>query len=758
MRRALFTAILLLTAVAAQAQQPQLRVKYRHDTNTIDLAWTQVAGASTYVVRRASSYPLWEAVTNVGNNSSLSLSLGQNTAYVFQVQALDSAGAPFGAPSAGALATTSGFTEHIMVGTPVRAAHVNELRTLVNRARTAAGLSNATWTFPTRAAGDPVKTADVAELRTALNAALQNIGQVPPAFTDPALTTSTVVRKVHVNELRTRVINWPELVVPTTATITENYFSPNGDSVKDSTRVDVAFRVTTEVSWRLNVRNAANAVVRTLTGFGTGFSFTWDGRNGSGAMQPDGTYWFDVFDVNGFATSMTTSLWATIDTAAPSATIASPAQSQTLSNMFANGSGTFTITGGVTDANLASWQLERTGNALPNVTMNSGTSPIQPTATLATWQTIPASGDPLPAGPYVLRITASDRAGNQTTLNRDVSVGHFTAALAGNHLDTTATPAQTVRYTSKVPFTLDEVVTVRRADGTVVRTLFSGSRLAGTHDDFWNGRDDAGVLLADGMYFLFAEVTANGTSFTWNQSANMLGGGFTQFEYPTCRNDANQLVPCNSSTLTFDPYRNKPLRINFCVGSGDVATGCSGGGPSKVIAKISGVNEDGGACDNHCFAEYTVGPGPQEILWYGTNRAGQYIADGPTRLLVLRGGTYPRNSVTLIGTAPKISVFDIKPMYWFNPAGPAGQDFVVDIVSPAGRALTLSAKFRNMTTLSVLRTIALAPSTATRQTLTWDGRADNQAWVAPGNYEVTLTVTDSAGGTATVKPIVAVRY
>ena len=758
MRRALPFALVLLATFAAQAQQPQLRAKYRPADNTIDLTWTQVAGASAYIVRRTSTYPAWETSTNMGNNSSMSLLLAQNTAYVFQVYAVDGNGTPVGSPSAGALVTTSGFAESVSAGTPVRAAHINELRTLVNRARAAAGLAHTTWTFPTRAAGNPVELEDVNDLRNALNGALQNIGQTPPAFTDPTLTTSTPVRKLHVNELRTRVMNWPELVVPTAATITEHYFSPNADGVKDATRVDVAFRATTEVSWRMNVRNASNAVVRSITGFGTGFSFTWDGRNTSGALQPDGTYFFDVYDVNGFSTSMTTSLWSTLDNTKPAATIASPTQAQVLSNMYANGSGTFAITGGVADANMVSWQLERTGNAQPNVTLNSGTSSIQPTATLATWVTIPSSGAPLPEGNYVLRITASDRAGNQTVLDRNVAVGHFTAELVGNQITTTATPAQTVRYTSRVPFTLHEAVTVRRADGTVVRTLFNGSRLAGTHDDFWDGRDDDGALLNDGIYYLFAVVSSNGTSFTWDQSTNMLGGGFTQYEYPTCRNDANQLVACDSSTLKFDPFRNKPLRINFCVGGGHVATGCSGGVPSKVIAKISAITEDSGTCDSNCFAEYTAGPGPQEILWYGTNRNGQYIAGGPTRLLVLRGGEYPRNAVTLSGAPLKISVSDIKPLYWFNPAGPVGLDFVVDIVSPAGRSLTLSAQFRNMTSLSVLRTITLAPSTATRRTLTWDGRADNNAWVAPGNYEVTLKVTDSGGGTATVKPIVAVRY
>jgi flagellar hook assembly protein FlgD len=759
MKRALFFALLLLLPLAVQAQQPQLRVKYRPESNFIDLCWSLVPGATSYVVRRASTWPAWEWSQNAGNQSSFGISAqAAGSAYVYQVYATDANGQLLGTPSAGALVVTSPFAEAVSIGTPVRAAHINELRTLVNRARRAAGLADATWTFPARAAGNPVEREDVTDLRTALDAALQNIGLAPPAYTDPALTAGTIVRKVHVNELRTRVMNWPELIRPVTSVVSEAYFSPNADSVKDATRVDVSFRATTEVRWRLDVRNASNAVVRSVNGLGAAFSFTWDGRNAAGAMQPDGTYTFDVYDVNGFAVPVTQGLWSVLDTTAPAAAIASPEQSQVLSNLFANGSGTVAVTGTATDTNLTNWQLLRTGNGLGDATLGSGTSAVQSGGALATWQTIPASGAPLRNGAYTLRLTVSDRAGNHSSIDRNVTVGHFTAELAGHQINTIATPAQTVRYTSFVPFTLHEVVTVRKPDGTVVRTLFSGNRTAGTHDDVWNGRDDAGTLLGDGPYSLFAAVTANGTTFTWAETNKPVGTSRTQFAYPTCRNDAGALVDCDSSTLTFDPFINKPLRINFCVGGGDVATGCTGSNPALVVAKISSATEDFGACDANCIDSFMAGSGPHEIVWYGTNRGGSYIAGTHTRLLVLRGQTYARNMVLLTGTKPKITLAEVRPLYWLNPAASGGQDFILDLVSPAGRALTVTAQFRNMETFSILRTITLPASTASRRTLNWDGRADNGAWVGPGMYEVTLKATDPLGGTATVKPIVAVRY
>jgi flagellar hook assembly protein FlgD len=39
------------------------------------------------------------------------------------------------------------------------------------------------------------------------------------------------------------------------------------------------------------------------------------------------------------------------------------------------------------------------------------------------------------------------------------------------------------------------------AAGRAVRTLVEGVELAGTHEAFWDGRDDAGEALPSGLYF-----------------------------------------------------------------------------------------------------------------------------------------------------------------------------------------------------------------------------------------------------------------
>lgn len=85
--------------------------------------------------------------------------------------------------------------------TAVRAIHLVELRAAVNAARQRAGLGAYTWS-QTIVAGVSIKGAHINELRTALDPALSAIG-VTPAYTDSGLlSANTVIRAAHIQELR----------------------------------------------------------------------------------------------------------------------------------------------------------------------------------------------------------------------------------------------------------------------------------------------------------------------------------------------------------------------------------------------------------------------------------------------------------------------------------------------------------------------------------------------------------------------------
>ena len=91
-------------------------------------------------------------------------------------------------------------------------------------------------------------------------------------------------------------------------------FSPNGDGAKDSTTVSYSLSMPADLT--VQVTDAAGAVVRTVVAAaarpaGAG-SETWDGRNDSGTVVPDGTY-----TVKATAGASTSSAGVTVDRTAP---------------------------------------------------------------------------------------------------------------------------------------------------------------------------------------------------------------------------------------------------------------------------------------------------------------------------------------------------------------------------------------------------------------------------------------------------------
>jgi flagellar hook assembly protein FlgD len=318
----------------------------------------------------------------------------------------------------------------------------------------------------------------------------------------------------------------------------------------------------------------------------------------------------------------------------------------------------------------------------------------------------------------------------------------------------------TISYTSFVPYLLTETITIYSVQtGAVVRTLVNQQRSQNTYTDVWNGRDDAGALVADGAYQYIARATSAYGTVTSDQG-NQYVGGATQLPYAKCRTAAGALVACNDSAITFDPFSNKPLRINYCVGGGDPPS-CTGSMPAIVVIKAGTSPETDTSCNvNDCIvANEYQSAGAHEVAWYGRTTSLVFLPSSPYLAVIRRDDIWPRNAVFVVGTPLTVSnVLVSSPIFtpWTGSIG--GVDVSFDAATSQSRTVAATCQFRNMTSFSILRTMALTAQPPGHLTFHWDGRADNGDWVAPAVYEITLTITDSAGSTTTVRPLVTVRY
>jgi flagellar hook assembly protein FlgD len=378
----------------------------------------------------------------------------------------------------------------------------------------------------------------------------------------------------------------------------------------------------------------------------------------------------------------------------------------------------------------------------------------------------PASGSTFPNGSTVVLCIATDSHANSVSGSFTITVtppalSDFTASQNVFQLNPAA--AGSVTYTSNVPLTLTETLTIRSdATGATVRTLVNAARTAGSYQDVWNGTNDSGQLVPDGTYRYFVTVSANGTTVTWDDGTHFMGTTQTQLPYPRCRNSSGGLVPCNDSSINFDPYTNTPLRINYCVGEGDPPA-CGGTTPYVVIIKAPTITETDPGCNYwDCVTSFYQSSGAHEQAWYGTGVNGSFLAANAVGVTVIRrNDIWPRNLTLVYGTAPAVSNFTISSPI-FNPAAApnvtSGETFSMTVMTFQARSVTLTGQFKNVSSGSVLRTFTTASQPAGQVTLSWNGRADNGAWVVPGLYEATITVTDSAGGFVVLKPLITVRY
>ena len=147
-------------------------------------------------------------------------------------------------------------------------------------------------------------------------------------------------------------------------------------------------------------------------------------------------------------------------------------------------------------------------------------APVTSRTYLGTWQD--TSWDwPAPemqSGYLSLLVTCRDAFGNTTTARSSEfsvvlsSSGTPTAGLPGAPIldgssPNPCNPGTTVRF--RLPRAQSARLDLFAADGTRIRTLADSEFTAGTHEVFWDGRDDRGRDAASGTYFL--RLTADGT-------------------------------------------------------------------------------------------------------------------------------------------------------------------------------------------------------------------------------------------------------
>jgi len=374
------------------------------------------------------------------------------------------------------------------------------------------------------------------------------------------------------------------------------------------------------------------------------------------------------------------------------------------------------------------WTLDIVNAAGATVRSWSGSSATSPATITRTWDGHGSDGRVQPGGVYQAKLRSLDAAGNSNLRTQSVRLELTPLVIASasgtSAFNPTPNTFGSARFTTSFSRLASYKLEIADAQGQIVRTITTGTNLAPAMDQFWNGKDNAGNLVAAGLYT--ATVTA--TDYLGNQSAVEL---HTVIDATLPTIDALQSLP------------GSPLQgtVHLEVGAQD-----SDAGLDHVRFMYRQVNGDetvgqwtlissmpGASPFNYDWPTVSVADGTIDLIARAADKAGNISWNAPIRTSISNQG-------------PTIGAFTSSPRA-FSPSG-----------NSANTTTTLSAALSDAAA-PIDWSIAITNASGnTVQTFAGTSDAVSQPWTgldgagqpfAEGAYTATLTATNSANQSAT---------
>jgi len=255
-------------------------------------------------------------------------------------------------------------------------------------------------------------------------------------------------------------------------------------------------------------------------------------------------------------------------------------------------------------------------------------------------------------------------------------------------------------------------------------------RKSGEYRDRWDGRNDAGRLVPDGIYYAVANYEAGGKKIRLDlrESTGGVAGNPSR----------NTLDP------SFSPFAGEPLKVDFTLEEA-----------AEVTAFIGLLSVDTRFIT--FYQRKPLGRGNHTILWNGENAEGRLVhpPDNDQFLFGIFRFSLPDNAV-LVENSVQVSELTVKPSI-FVP-GP-GKNSVIsfDVTRPAKIELVVF----NADTGTEIGRRQYKRVNAGRKRIRWDGRIKvngASTLVAPGRYRLGITAIAGSNSRSLTNYIVQQIY
>ncbi|OGO53935.1 MAG: hypothetical protein A2Z32_14160 [Chloroflexi bacterium RBG_16_69_14] len=287
------------------------------------------------------------------------------------------------------------------------------------------------------------------------------------------------------------------------STLSTSIISPNGDGRLETTTVGVAVTGHIRFGWTVQplVDGVVGPPVRSGSVTGKTVTFTWNGRDDTGAVVPDGPYRITIWTADASDNRASVQKTVTVDRQPATLTLAA-------SPTFISPNGD-----GHSDRTTLSMRADAWISGSARILDRNGTQVrkwiVTRTATGSwVWDGRDSAGRTVADGRYTFRVWGLDRAGNGSIRSLTARVDRTIRSVAWSRSSFVPRSGQKDRLT----FVLRRAATVTVSiyqGSTLVRRIWTNRALtAGTWGWTWNGRTAAGALVKPGTYKAVVDATS----------------------------------------------------------------------------------------------------------------------------------------------------------------------------------------------------------------------------------------------------------
>ncbi len=278
-------------------------------------------------------------------------------------------------------------------------------------------------------------------------------------------------------------------------------------------------------------------------------------------------------------------------------------------------------------------------------------------------------------------------------------------------------------------------ITLRDVGGSTVRTLVGGEpRAAGVFTDYWDGLDEQGVVVPDGLYYAILGYEVDGDRRVLDLT-EVTGG--TRYDFPFGTGcDQRESFPD-----TFSPFANDLLKLSFRLYRAQ-----------EVTAFIGPENTGTDATRLRTLVNRKPFPaGLSTITWDGLDDQGR-LATAPNADRLITGFwryDLPDNALFMTGGTPQIlnlraEVNTFSPLSERCDSQGKGEGIVLRF-SLSEEARAVDVRVYSVATSDLIRTIRIRDLAAGEQAVWWDGKNGNGEYADIGDYRLGALAVDLQG-------------